>query len=1019
MRGPTADHDAGRTRESNNLQVLYGGLSAPKESRIEDGVALVNRCLAGLDDPMGFPPAIFILWATKAFQPYADLLAGIRRRLKQKALDQVPVIGASVAACLFDGEAHERGAVLTCLASRLLKARAAVGTGAQRDPAAAVDSVLEALGMKEGDINPLRNRFLVIFLPGYESAADPTSYRAPEILDELRRKTYGRLYMFGGVTSGGLEMSLGSQFLGDRVYTGAVVIAQVDSDIALGVGLSQGLTGTGRYYHVKEVADNGRTVKSFLEGSAQKVWESLKDPRIFGMETTRGDHVIAVPKWVKGRKGSPSRMHLLRKVNEGTSLQVMVPEVARLREDTLARREWILRRFSLRESRVVGILSVGCVSRYKRRQQIGLDMHRLLQDVKERFPGASHVGCYMDGEVGADRGGRTIFGNWSVSDLFLGDQIPMRSAYYLISDALAQYIRDGAWGHDLKETMEETLSCVQRAGYKGGMISLVFENDDRKWIVAHAARGGRWAPVVMPRTRRELPGGDVLAIVAEEKSLRFVRDARTDRSCDNPTAVAGSVISQCVIPLLDRADRAGSTLGILQVDLGDCRDQDNLTPDQSYSLTKLGNLAAVALNLVIRTEELELGRKLDSILANCARQCKTVDEAATLFVREAALKMGVDETQVGLLTQDRSRLRWIQARGGGDTAGPSVGEIHVVPGSPVFRCLSERSPRTIIVNDAESHATLAAMGLQGAGSFAGTEPWTVRAFAYFPIAEHGERPIGVVSFESQTRWFFTQSRLRSLKDIGLRLARLLAYVREKHAKEEVFTNTAHSLKAPLHTAITYLSLARERLSKGRHKAANEALSLAYQVLLSASTHARAAETFFQGYSPPPLVPVDLHSILSEYMELLGSAGDAGVVIELEPEDKGPLAEVEAEADEGLARLVIWELLTNAVSAVRSLESGPAGGMKDRRGRIKATWLRRDDHVELQIRNPAPSLDKPRSEQLLANAASGIPSPRSTSVGTGLGLHYCHKMMVAMSGSLRLSKEGNDFVASVRFRRAQG
>src|SRR5262245_23546844 len=102
------------------LQFTCGKLSTPGDSVETDGAYLARQCLDRLSNNPGLPPRLFLLWATPSFQPYERLLAGIQAMLKAQNLAHVPLIGCSAAVCLFDGSAHERGAVLVCLASRRL-----------------------------------------------------------------------------------------------------------------------------------------------------------------------------------------------------------------------------------------------------------------------------------------------------------------------------------------------------------------------------------------------------------------------------------------------------------------------------------------------------------------------------------------------------------------------------------------------------------------------------------------------------------------------------------------------------------------------------------------------------------------------------------------------------------------------------------------------------------------------------------------------------------------------------------
>src|SRR5580658_70562 len=102
------------------IQVGLGTLKKPSHNRSEDGISLVEGCLKGIE-PSRCPPKLFVLWATPSFQAYHELLTSIGAQLQQQGLGSVPLIGSSVAACVFDREAHEHGAVLLCFGSRFME----------------------------------------------------------------------------------------------------------------------------------------------------------------------------------------------------------------------------------------------------------------------------------------------------------------------------------------------------------------------------------------------------------------------------------------------------------------------------------------------------------------------------------------------------------------------------------------------------------------------------------------------------------------------------------------------------------------------------------------------------------------------------------------------------------------------------------------------------------------------------------------------------------------------------------
>src|SRR4051812_22263445 len=98
------------------IRMMCGHVDGPGQSPVDDSETLVDRCLEGLD-PERHPPALFVLWMTPAFEDRYRLgIEAVLGRLAERGFASVPLIGSSVAACLFDGQVYERGALLVCLA---------------------------------------------------------------------------------------------------------------------------------------------------------------------------------------------------------------------------------------------------------------------------------------------------------------------------------------------------------------------------------------------------------------------------------------------------------------------------------------------------------------------------------------------------------------------------------------------------------------------------------------------------------------------------------------------------------------------------------------------------------------------------------------------------------------------------------------------------------------------------------------------------------------------------------------
>jgi len=991
--------------QNNYLRVTYGKLSHPSGDAANDGKELVRQCLGGRRDEWSrkrFPPQLFVLWLTRAFADqyggeYRRILNAVRNELRKRGLQDVPFIGSSVAVCLFDDIPHEQGALLICLASRFLEARLALGGDAQIDPKQGVSEVLQGLGIEETpDPNPLRNRFLLTFLPGYGSSGDPSGYTAPAIIAELNKKTCGRLHMFGGVSSGGLERSQGSQFLNDEVHTGAVVVAMVTSYLTYGVGLSEGLVGTGQFLHVKKVADDGRTILEFHEGPPAEVMEKLPQPWILSVEPIPGERVIIVPRLFDGC------VKVQRLISEETTLQVMKADEDRMRRALDDIKNFVMSSYGIKYERFVGLLGIGCVSRYRARDIIGLDLKTAFANLHKRFPGLAYAGCYMDGEIGIDRLDRTVFGNWSITELPLVDELSPDAHLCLAFEAKAKYEQLAMTARSVHEAIDYSLQCVEAAGYLGGMISLVLEDGDKSWIVAHAARGGLWAKEVLPLTRREFGGKDVLAVVADERRARYIRDATSDDACDQRAAWGGRVISFYAFPLLDEH---GETIGILQIDLGDLRDVQELSEQQKMALNAIGAMAAGAVNRAIQTEELKLSRHFDTVLTNCL-VCDTEQEASQQFIEEVAQHLGA-EGHIRLRVPGTSSMDLVAGVGEYfKAASQHRRQIDVESDfGPSARAV--RESRQVVVNDLRSE--LSALEKLDPVAFCDLRKALrkTEACAYFTISNATDDVMGVVCISSKEPWFFSQSLLRSLEDVGQRLAFVLTHVRQKQAerRHEETLRTAVRAQRALSGMARYLvyafhafaNLVQETQSTLRtftrsYKGPEEILLRECRDNV-AELGRRLELGRARGESLANLnrAPCQLFDLLDEVIALQRVQAQ-GVDLDLISNSPGA-QELVLQIDIEQMRKCFSYLIENAIKAVKGRPSG---------GRVVVTLAYQPlaDHCSVQIADNGSGLLRRDFDMFVR----GDQSAKAT--GSGMGLFLSGLFCASHGGGLELETTGN-------------
>ncbi len=238
----------------NYLAFVCGGVSAPGRSPSDDGAEMAEKCLWRLEETgvaEQFPPRLLILLTSPVYEDPGSIrrmISGVRQAISEykSRVDveadqsEVPLIGGSVEAVFFNHRIHRRGALLVCLASRLIEAEARASGDVHHNHEAAVDGLLRELGLSILETNrppriSLTGRLLLSFLPNVHFRDDSASYLTPELHRLLRQKTGARILLVGGVSS-----RPGFQFAGDEVYHDRIVAASVFSGPPFSSSFSHG-----------------------------------------------------------------------------------------------------------------------------------------------------------------------------------------------------------------------------------------------------------------------------------------------------------------------------------------------------------------------------------------------------------------------------------------------------------------------------------------------------------------------------------------------------------------------------------------------------------------------------------------------------------------------------------------------------------------------------------------------------------------------------------------------------------
>src|SRR4029079_17175391 len=185
----------------NYLAFICGGISEPGRSPEADGLEMAAKCLeriAETGNPEQFPPRLLILLTSPAYadaetirkmihaisRSFAEYKSEVFANVEEEPV-KVPLIGSSVKGVFFDSQAEDRGALLVCLASRLIESKVYVSRNISDNHEGAVTDLLNQLGLSsDAEINvrtPLTARLLLSFLPNIGRHEENSSYIAHDL----------------------------------------------------------------------------------------------------------------------------------------------------------------------------------------------------------------------------------------------------------------------------------------------------------------------------------------------------------------------------------------------------------------------------------------------------------------------------------------------------------------------------------------------------------------------------------------------------------------------------------------------------------------------------------------------------------------------------------------------------------------------------------------------------------------------------------------------------------------------
>lgn len=774
------------------LAFLHSGIEAYTGKSQEDGKNLARRCieqLKELNDSDQFPPRLLILLTSPVYLdlPKAgNLLAAINETFADEGFPDTPLIGCSTAAVFFNRRVHTQGALLVCLASRLLRTEVAIGLNAINEPVRAVDDLLKTLKLHadEGeDPNPFTNRTLLTFLPGFYEK----KYLAPTLHELLRDKLYARIPIVGGGATADSpdRVRPGLLFANREARRDAVVAARIMCGAPLGVSLSHGLTITDRLLRVSGISEKDKVIYSFFEkSSAAELIPELEDRNQVALlaEIAANRHpVIENPRLTD----SGQAIQMMRSVHKDTVYKVARPEPEKIHDAVLWGIGYARKR--VRAENPIACLGFKCNGLLRNRQKIDLDFEREFAEVEQEMANYQgvYVGGFVDGEAGVDAVGRSLFRNWSTAAMIICDELSDRTPFVRGFTKLADLAREPLL--EPEEAIRKVLQTIYEIGFPGAMIHSWLPDQQEEKIVARDAVGSRYEKV-LDTAYPVLTGDNVLSQVARDREPRFIRDSREQASdCDRQMIERSGVISQYIIPLMNLRGKANH---LLQIDLGDVSYKPKLHPIEREALNSLGRIIASILNHVFSGQESKIILDLDRAMKECL-SADTVNEGVQRFIDLALKAFGLEMGHIRMARDDTKTLALVAG------AGPHYDAIKWIRreidfGNVSLVALAFRQGGPIIINNPAKNKAHQALRKhlrkdmerdERKESYLRLEKVMETVGSYATVRfqnENNER--GSVSLLTTKLWFFNWFHVGVLKALSDRLGLLVANLRQKQRR---------------------------------------------------------------------------------------------------------------------------------------------------------------------------------------------------------------------------------------------
>lgn len=376
------------------------------------------------------PVSAVIVFASVVYE-LDSMLSGIR-----SVVGDAPLFGASSAGEICN-QSLSGSVVVMILASPFIKVSLGVGRQVSVDWRQAVHDAVD-----DDKIRPFftpqdesvyhvltqegRSAFAMLFTPGSTSTTDSHS---PEILEELKRLSQGRIPFFGGAAFDDLNTGgeINYVFCGNQACRDGMVIAVIETSLRFGIAIGHGLHPTAKRTIATRVRDcevlelDGEPAadafarlhnlpRENLDGKL--LFEQLGHP--FGVRNALGQYTIFVP-----RSFTPDNGVLLaHPVPEGTMLVVMESledEMVAAGKDTLLR--------AMVQSGISRPAAIFVCSCFLRMVLLDDRIGGEISAITDIMPGVPVVGFYSAGEQGVHDDHTSRHNNEAIVILLLGAEL--------------------------------------------------------------------------------------------------------------------------------------------------------------------------------------------------------------------------------------------------------------------------------------------------------------------------------------------------------------------------------------------------------------------------------------------------------------------------------------------------------------------------------------------------------------------------------------------------------------------